>query len=321
VQAEAPPVEGPPAQDPPADAPPATDGAESRSSVDQLFARLRAEREVARAEAEAVLAGVSSEQPGASPDDPESLLEAGPDSPVPLGADEPGRASDPASERPAADDLMERRNRLAAPVQDRLSRKLKRALQDDQNDLLDRVRSRGRHPEEDPLPSQVEHAARFRLAAAEVLNEAFASGVEYALAVVPGATSADDPGGAAQAAVLAEDLVGELRARLRRALGEPGLDEVGVVDSVGSVYRGWKGARAEGLAMDHVVACFGRGVMAAAPSGTHFTWVVDDDGGPCPDCDDNSLAGPTSAGEAFPTGQIHPPAHAGCRCLLVPGLT
>ncbi|MEA2247481.1 MAG: hypothetical protein QOH46_2010, partial [Solirubrobacteraceae bacterium] len=23
-------------------------------------------------------------------------------------------------------------------------------------------------------------------------------------------------------------------------------------------------------------------------------------------------------GEPFPTGQLHPPAHLGCRCLLVP---
>jgi hypothetical protein len=45
---------------------------------------------------------------------------------------------------------------------------------------------------------------------------------------------------------------------------------------------------------------------------------VHDLGGPCPDCDDNALAGPTPRGEVFPTGQPHPPAHAGCRCLLVP---
>jgi hypothetical protein len=39
--------------------------------------------------------------------------------------------------------------------------------------------------------------------------------------------------------------------------------------------------------------------------------------GQCPDCDDNALE-PTVKGEAFPTGQPHPPAHPGCRCLLVP---
>jgi len=34
-------------------------------------------------------------------------------------------------------------------------------------------------------------------------------------------------------------------------------------------------------------------------------WVVDDDGTPCPDCDDNALAGPTPKGEHYPTGQAH----------------
>jgi hypothetical protein len=46
-------------------------------------------------------------------------------------------------------------------------------------------------------------------------------------------------------------------------------------------------------------------------------WIVDDDGGPCPDCDDDALAGPTRKGDPFPTGQLHPPAHPGCRCVLV----
>ena len=47
-------------------------------------------------------------------------------------------------------------------------------------------------------------------------------------------------------------------------------------------------------------------------------WVVDDVDGPCPDCDDDALAGLLPKGEEFPTGQTYPPAHSGCRCLLVP---
>ena len=45
-------------------------------------------------------------------------------------------------------------------------------------------------------------------------------------------------------------------------------------------------------------------------------WVPADPGR-CPDCDDNALE-PTLKGKAFPTGQQHPPAHPGCRCLVVP---
>ena len=54
------------------------------------------------------------------------------------------------------------------------------------------------------------------------------------------------------------------------------------------------------------------------PRAPMLRWVVDDDVAECPDCDDNALAGPVPSREAFPTGHPHPPAHAGCRCLLVP---
>jgi len=39
--------------------------------------------------------------------------------------------------------------------------------------------------------------------------------------------------------------------------------------------------------------------------------------GRCPDADDNALE-PTVKGQRFPTGQAYPPAHPGCRCLVVP---
>ena len=75
--------------------------------------------------------------------------------------------------------------------------------------------------------------------------------------------------------------------------------------------------RLEDVAGDWVTAAFGRGAVASVAPGTGLRWVVDDHGGPCPDCDDNALARPTAAGDPFPTGQVHPPAHVGCRCLLV----
>jgi hypothetical protein len=83
------------------------------------------------------------------------------------------------------------------------------------------------------------------------------------------------------------------------------------------VYREWKVQKVERLAVHYLIAAHERGGFLAHPEGTPMRWLVDDDG-PCPDCDDNALAGPTPRGEAFPTGQLHPPAHLGCRCLLAP---
>ena len=43
-------------------------------------------------------------------------------------------------------------------------------------------------------------------------------------------------------------------------------------------------------------------------------WVVDPEGPLCPDAEDNALGGVVAAGDQFPTGHCHAPAHPGCRC-------
>jgi hypothetical protein len=122
------------------------------------------------------------------------------------------------------------------------------------------------------------------------------------------------------AAQLADDLAGALRSRLDTVLGaaaSEGLDLSGIGERVSSVYREWKVQKIERLAIHYLVAAHERGNFLARPEGTPLRWIVDDEG-PCPDCEDNALAGPNPRGQAFPTGQLHPPAHVGCRCLLAP---
>jgi hypothetical protein len=95
-------------------------------------------------------------------------------------------------------------------------------------------------------------------------------------------------------------------------------DRAMVMSSIGSAYREWKSQRIERIAGDALAAAFSRGTWHATPDGTMMRWIVEDTDGPCPDCDDDALAGELRKGEPFPTGQLHPPAHTGCRCLLVP---
>ena len=75
-------------------------------------------------------------------------------------------------------------------------------------------------------------------------------------------------------------------------------------------------ARLARLLREVITAAYASGTYAAA-SGP-LRWVVDPAEGGCPDCEDNVLAGATDKGTVFPTGQQHPPAHAGCRCAVVP---
>jgi hypothetical protein len=123
----------------------------------------------------------------------------------------------------------------------------------------------------------------------------------------------------ALALALAREVVEPLRERLSRALeGASDVDDPSeVAESLRAKYRQWKVQHIEEAARHHAVAAFAVGAFAATPYGARFQWVVDQDNH-CPDCDDNALAGPTAKGEPFPTGQLYPPAHPGCRCLLVP---
>jgi len=66
-----------------------------------------------------------------------------------------------------------------------------------------------------------------------------------------------------------------------------------------------------------VLAAFGQGQVAVRPAGAPVRWVPDPTAPACPDCEDDALAGTVPSGQAFPTGHAHPPAHPGCRCLVV----
>jgi hypothetical protein len=85
--------------------------------------------------------------------------------------------------------------------------------------------------------------------------------------------------------------------------------------AIGARYREWKGADLETHVVDVLCAAYARGSFDGAGPVAPLRWVPDEPGR-CPDCDDNALE-PTAKGGVFPTGQTHPPAHPGCRCLVV----
>ncbi len=212
-----------------------------------------------------------------------------------------------------------RRDELIDPIVTTLSRRLKRTLQDSQNELLDSLRSNGSRWSLDLLPDEIEHVDSFSTAAVPALEQSAAAGVSFAgLRGAPGPKSDVLLGIAHE---LAQAVVGPLRRRLAGGDGLEGADESMVAEHVGSAFREWKGERIERLAGDHVVAAFSAGTIAAAEgaSPAQLEWVAVSDSGdaPCPDCEDNGLTGALAPGEEYPTGHRHPPAHPGCRCLLV----
>ena len=216
---------------------------------------------------------------------------------------------------------LARRSGVLSPIEARLARVVKRALQDDQNELLDAIRHASGAPELDVLLPEEQQRRRFEAAVSGALGEAWAAGRRSLRADGETGGEEDDDAvgvaGSALAAELAKELAGQLRGRLSSSLsGVADTTEVATQELASAAYRDWKGARIESLAGDFATRAFAVGAVSAA-SGVTVRWVVDDDGQACPDCDDNALAGPQPVGEPFPTGQAYPPVHPGCRCLLV----
>jgi DivIVA domain-containing protein len=251
------------------------------------------------------------------------------------GATPVGRAlDDDVMTEPDVESLA-RRDHLLGAVTAKLGRALKRALQDDQNDLLNALRQSSRKPVLDELVPPAVQRERFVAAASDQLARAYEAGAAFLVtgdAVEGPSVSAPPPAekvaleaGTALAVELADDLSGVLRQRIEEALLELDGSTEGSADAAGVAYRKWKGSRVEGLAGDFTTRAFAVGELAVLESVGNggaplVRWAVEDDdgGGSCPDCDDNSLAGPLLPGAAFPTGHSHPPVHPGCRCLLVP---
>ena len=274
--------------------------------VEQLFARLRA----------------ASAQPDVSAEPP-APPEAPPPGPATDGATTAGHtngaAAPDAPDHVADETARARRDELLEPVEADLVRAFKRVLQDEQNEVLDNLRRQRHASAAAVLPDTTVQRGRYEAVAGPVLERAAHAGAEFAAGSEDFGLIADTAPDELVAGLVA-DLVVPLRERVERVIQE-GVggetdDALAVADGVSAAYRQWKTEQVERMVQHAAVAAFSMGVLAATPDTARLRWVVDDDG-PCPDCDDNALAGALPRGEAFPTGQRHPPAHVGCRCLLV----
>jgi DivIVA domain-containing protein len=259
-------------------------------SVDELFARIRAGSEEEGAPA----------TPSADAAPQTAVAEAAaPAEEAPTEAEEPSGPDAP---------LIARRDDLLDPITSRLGRSIKRALADDQNRLLDLLRSAPAASGDALVGTEDEHVATFAAAAQSHLAEAFAAGAVFGGS--PAGAVADDGSVEQATGGMARTVATMLRRRIGEGHEEP-------AQRVGVAFREWRGERIERLVGDFATQAFSAGVLAATGSGQKIRWVLTRTGG-CSDCDDNALAGAVAVAESFPTGHPHPPAHAGCRCLVAP---
>jgi DivIVA domain-containing protein len=279
----------------------------SAPSVDELFARIRAATNEASGESDRPTSTAADGGGGAVATAVE-IQTAG--EPTAEGEDE-GQGEDDEEAAGPDDALIAQRDALLAPISAQLSRHIKRALGDDQNRLLDVLRSTPKVGGETLLGPEDLHLSMFITAAQGHLADASTAGTVFA-----GATEGTIPSGQAveqAAAGLARTVV----TMLRRRIADGSDDGEEVAERVGAAFREWRGERIERLVGDFAVQAFSAGVAASSPSDGLVRWVLTSSNG-CSDCDDNALAGAVPLAEGFPTGHAYPPAHSGCRCLVAP---
>ncbi len=275
------------------------------ADVDSLFARLRAGHDEAAEGADGTPDTMDTQTIEAVEGEQASVPVVAADAP------KPHVAAAPNGPRYSDDEWRTRRSKALDPLMPMLLKRAKRRAQDDQNALLDSVRRHKGRPSSQQVLGEADDV---RTAWSDVLQEtvdrAYGAG-----RVAAGAASEAAP--TELLADVADGVALPLRERLVLAIdsGVEG-DTGGLVERIGARYREWKNQSLEAALAETLSTAWNRGVYDAVPDDAVLWWVPFVTGR-CSDCDDNALE-QTVKGKQFPTGQALPPAHPGCRCLLVP---
>ena len=274
-----------------------------KSSVDDLFAKLR------QAGAENVASSVKTVKDLSH----NSLHKA---TETPKKVVEPPKPIEPDLK------MFERRDSALIAVDESLVKKLKRVLADEENAMLNYLQSKKAQVAlEKVLPSFENQLQTFVEATSKELIEAAMSGAQS----LSKSLKSDLRKKISNATVmqvlskkLADDIVYPLRERIQKCVESSGGSTDEMSSLIRSAYREWKMKQVDKIVGDISRLAYSRGAYLVLETGVKVCWMVDPNGPPCADAEDNSLAGEVNCGEKFPTGDEHPVIHAGCKCLVVP---
>ena len=274
-----------------------------KSSVDDLFAKLR------QAGAENVASSVKTVKDLS-------------DNSLHIATETPKKAVEPP--KPIEPDLkmFERRDSALIAVDESLVKKLKRVLADEENAMLNYLQSKKAQVAlEKVLPSFENQLQIFVEATSKELIEAAMSGAQS----LSKSLKSDLRKKISNATVmqvlskkLADDIVYPLRERIQKCVESSDGSASEMSSLIRSAYREWKMKQVDKIVGDISRLAYSRGAYLVLETGVKVCWMVDPNGPPCADAEDNSLAGEVNCGEKFPTGDEHPVIHAGCKCLVVP---
>ena len=218
--------------------------------------------------------------------------------------------------------VFDHRDEVLEPILVLITRKMKRVLADEENSILTYLQGKKSVVAlEKVLPVGDEHLQMY----VEALTEDVISAAMAGAQSLSKSLKADLRKRVTRSAVMQvvsrtidESTIRPLREKIQRAVEQSNGDKDEMSNLIRSVYREMKMQRVEQQVSDIARMAYSRGAYLVLDQGTKVCWMVDPNGPSCADAEDNSLAGSTGLGSEFPTGHIHPTAHAGCRCLIAP---
>ena len=218
--------------------------------------------------------------------------------------------------------VFDHRDEALEPIMVLITRKMKRVLADEENSMLTYLQGKKSVVAlEKVLPSADEHLQMY----VEALSEDVISAAMAGAQSLSKSLKADLRKRVTRSAVMQvvsrtmdESTIRPLREKIQRAVEQSNGDKDEMSNLIRSVYREMKMQRVEQQVSDIARMAYSRGAYLVLDQGTQVCWMVDPNGPSCADAEDNSLAGSTDLGSEFPTGHVHPTAHAGCRCLIAP---
>lgn len=286
--------------------PAADESSDGFAPADDIFARLR-ERQAAD-DGDDDVAGDEAEDPAdddtmfddtAASDgaDDEAAL-------IDLTGDDAAEEQTGADAEAAGDGVVDPDAELIERAVSSAVRAVKKVLVEEQGTLLDGIRRSGGDAVAVVVADDDAHAEPYESAAEPALVE-----LAEALGGTPDAATLEV--GFEQIRAVALEPV---RQRLLE-VAETSDDADELSDTVRGLYRESRSRRLPSAVAAAASAV--RGAVAISVASGEVRWQVDPEG-PCgPDCADNALAGPVSAGSPFPTGALHPPTEPNCTCRLV----
>jgi hypothetical protein len=209
-------------------------------------------------------------------------------------------------------DRFAARRTVLAPLIESLVKQFKRVVVDEQNDVLTAIRRTERVSGiAELLPDEDSHVARYRSCSLAEAADAFAAGASS----MDGGAAPDLHGpGTAVLDRFAEELVLPMRERLERVIESSQGNRFELSAFVRSAYREWK-QRFDGLAEELLLHAYGLGAHSVLPVGSLVVWQPDPTAPGCPEVSANAGV-VIRVPDTFPSGHVHPPASASCRCMI-----